>query len=189
MNLKTFVKVNSITNLSDARYCAGMGVNQLGFCEDPEDKNYVSKATIDEITGWISGVEIVSEINNKNITTTTELVETCSLHNISAEKKVSIKLTIEEAEKNIEDLQKLSNLAYVMVIDNGNIDESKLNRINLLSSQLPIVVGFGITAENVNSIIEASQIKGIALSGTDEIRPGFKDYNELGDILEAIEVD
>ena len=29
--LKTQVKVSSITNLSDARYCAGMGVDLLGF--------------------------------------------------------------------------------------------------------------------------------------------------------------
>ena len=31
MPLKTIVKVGSITNLSDARYCAGMGVEMLGF--------------------------------------------------------------------------------------------------------------------------------------------------------------
>jgi phosphoribosylanthranilate isomerase len=31
MPLKTFVKVGCITNLSDARYCAGMGVDMLGF--------------------------------------------------------------------------------------------------------------------------------------------------------------
>ena len=29
MPLKTFVKVGNITNLSDARYCAGMGVDML----------------------------------------------------------------------------------------------------------------------------------------------------------------
>ncbi len=32
MALKTIVKVGNITNLSDARYCAVMGVDMLGFC-------------------------------------------------------------------------------------------------------------------------------------------------------------
>ena len=32
--LKTLIKVSNINNLSDARYCAGMGVEMLGFSMD-----------------------------------------------------------------------------------------------------------------------------------------------------------
>lgn len=39
MALKTFVKISGVNNLSDARYCAGMGVNQLGF--NIEDKHLI----------------------------------------------------------------------------------------------------------------------------------------------------
>ncbi|MFT7424854.1 MAG: phosphoribosylanthranilate isomerase, partial [Algoriphagus sp.] len=31
MALRTFVKINGITNLTDARYCSGMYVDLLGF--------------------------------------------------------------------------------------------------------------------------------------------------------------
>ena len=57
--LKTKVKVSAIENLSDARYCAGMGVEWLGFSmtDVPLDK-------FNEIRNWLSGVQIVGEAFN-----------------------------------------------------------------------------------------------------------------------------
>ena len=53
--LKTKVKVSSIENLSDARYCAGMGVEWLGFpLAMPVEK-------LEEIRNWLAGVQIVGE--------------------------------------------------------------------------------------------------------------------------------
>ncbi|MFT6971874.1 MAG: phosphoribosylanthranilate isomerase, partial [Roseivirga sp.] len=63
MALKTFVKVSGINNLSDARYCAGMGVNQVGFEIEEGSPNYVDQQSFKEIKGWLSGVEFVGEIN------------------------------------------------------------------------------------------------------------------------------
>ena len=60
MSLKTFVKVGNITNLTDARYCAGMGVNQLGF--NVEDPNFTVEK-FKEITGWLEGIEYVAEFD------------------------------------------------------------------------------------------------------------------------------
>ncbi|MFM1835376.1 MAG: hypothetical protein RJA04_63, partial [Bacteroidota bacterium] len=48
--LKTLVKVSAITNLSDARYCAGMGVDLLGF---PLGKISIDQFT--EIRNWLAG--------------------------------------------------------------------------------------------------------------------------------------
>src|SRR5688572_3598128 len=62
MPLKTLVKVGSITNLSDARYCAGMGVEMLGFATIQGQKNYLSPIKFQEIRGWITGPLIVAEV-------------------------------------------------------------------------------------------------------------------------------
>ena len=62
MPLRTFVKVGNITNLSDARYCAGMGVDMMGFCIDPENKNFVNPESFQEITKWVSLPHFVGEI-------------------------------------------------------------------------------------------------------------------------------
>lgn len=57
MSLKTKVKAGNITNLHDARYCAGMGVDWLGFRADTVDA-----VTFKEITNWVSGPQFVLEL-------------------------------------------------------------------------------------------------------------------------------
>ena len=64
MALKTIVKVGSITNLSDARYCAGMGVEMLGFAFDPSHGYYLQAIQFNEIIKWVSGVTIVGELGD-----------------------------------------------------------------------------------------------------------------------------
>jgi phosphoribosylanthranilate isomerase len=62
MPLKTIVKVGNISNLSDARYCAGMGVDMLGFRVIDGLPGYIAPQAFQEIRGWISGPKVVAEI-------------------------------------------------------------------------------------------------------------------------------
>ena len=62
MALRTFVKVGNVTNLTDARYCAGMGVDLLGFPAIENTANYMAPKTFQEIRGWITGPQIVAEV-------------------------------------------------------------------------------------------------------------------------------
>lgn len=54
MPLKTLVKVGKITNLSDARYCAGMNVDMLGFVTVESRENYLPVKDYQDIRGWVS---------------------------------------------------------------------------------------------------------------------------------------
>ena len=54
--LRTKVKISAVTNLSDARYCAGMGVEWIGFSMDT-----VPAEKYGEIRGWLAGVQVVGE--------------------------------------------------------------------------------------------------------------------------------
>ena len=56
------------------------------------------------------------------------------------------------------------------------------------AADFPLILACCITENNVHRIID-SGVKGIGLKGGDEIRPGYKNFDELADILEAIEVD
>ncbi|MEY3451559.1 MAG: hypothetical protein RL711_1385, partial [Bacteroidota bacterium] len=67
MKLKTLVKVGNISNLTDARYSAGMGVDMIGFSLDEDDPAYLTIDEINAITGWISGVKLVGETKEFNI--------------------------------------------------------------------------------------------------------------------------
>lgn len=190
MELKTFVKINSVTNLSDARYCASMGVNQIGFCLNSGRENYITPETLKEITQWISGVEIVSEIDNYEESLLTEVVEISSLDSIEYfnNVKLIVRLNINEAEVNIQQLKQLLNLDYLLLVSDNEKEDLQIDRINQLSKQVPLVLGYGFNAHTINTLLEKVDIKGIALTGSDEIRPGFKDYDQLADVLEAIEI-
>ena len=59
-----------------------------------------------------------------------------------------------------------------------------------LVCEMPVVLTKGITAETVNHQLDNNiSLKGIGLQGGNEIRPGFKDFDTLADILEAVEID
>jgi len=67
MSLKTFVKISNISNLSDARYCAGMMVDVLGFNIDPKSESQVSAEDFTEIAEWVAGVQFAGEFSEASI--------------------------------------------------------------------------------------------------------------------------
>lgn len=61
MNYPFLLKFSSITNLSDARYAAGMWADFIGFNFDPSAVNYIEPNKAKTIIGWINGPTIVGE--------------------------------------------------------------------------------------------------------------------------------
>ncbi len=61
MALAARVKVSGIKDLSNARYCAGMGVYMLGF-----DVAEITATQLHEIRNWLSGVLIVVETHQQD---------------------------------------------------------------------------------------------------------------------------
>src|SRR5262245_653905 len=64
---RPLIYVRRITNLSDGRYCAGMGVNMLGFVINAGHHDYVSPQQYQEMSGWIAGPERVAELVNEEV--------------------------------------------------------------------------------------------------------------------------
>lgn len=182
MGLKTFVKINGVNNLSDARYCAGMGVDLIGF-----DAARVTTETFEEITGWVSGVGFVVEADD-NIDTSqykADYVEVFD-HSLVAKitgKKVILSTPIDQIPKD------LDNIEYLIITGSGEINANMIEHIKEIAKTTKVLISFGITADNVTQLLEDTQAFGIAISAGDEIRPGYKDYDELADILEELEID
>lgn len=194
MSLKTFVKVGHISNLSDARYCAGMGVNLLGFNFDGKDS--ISMETFREMTGWLSGVEYVAEFSGKNIEGMTSIVEEDEINYVQVSDHTLIQplaqfkpviLTCDI--HRLSSLPKPLNVAYLIIegIETYPFSKEIRDQINILGESISILLSTGIAPENVESIQTELAIKGIAMKGSSEIRPGYKDYDELADILEILE--
>ena len=53
----------------------------------------------------------------------------------------------------------------------------------------PMFLARNIEVDDLDNVLGHPCISGITLFGTSEIRPGYKDYDEIADILEALEED
>ncbi|MFA0963907.1 phosphoribosylanthranilate isomerase [Roseivirga sp. BDSF3-8] len=206
MALKTFVKISGVTNLSDARYCAGMMVNMIGFDLDPDSKQFTAPEKFAEITEWLSGVELVGEFNQMDVDSIRETGEAYRLDAIQTSSvevaphlvkattlPVIFKLDVSQMEDPAEMrpiIEKIGNaVAFTLIESEGEEKGEAWMKASLdVSEHFPVVLGIGVTASNVSDLTN-SNLKGISLRGGEEIKPGLKDFDELADILEALEVD
>lgn len=204
MALKTFVMVSNISGLSDARYCAGMGVNVLGF--DLDGVQAIPLKQLSDITEWIAGVDLCGRFVESNADDIKQILQDATLSYLQVDDPdlatelqqidhlKQLVYTVESATEipNMEAfLRDNSDLvdSFVVECDQPDLtDKAKAEAIRL-STTYSIVLGFGFDATNVNDLIDNTQLKGIALKGSEETQPGFKDYGEIMDILEAIEED
>lgn len=183
MPLKTLVKVGSITNLSDARYCAGMGVDFLGFRVIDGQENYLSSKKYQEIRGWVTGPQTVAEIYG--------LKDTGELNAILEEYKPDY------LEMGLEELTLFTScpLPVILSLHETAVEALPFDPAYLLlkgpgetKHEFPILLEIR-SLDDMHSALANSLIGGIALNGSSEIRPGLKNYESLAEILEHLETD
>lgn len=201
MALKTFVKISNINNLSDARYCAGMMVDILGFNIDPNSPSNVAEGDFAEITEWVAGVKFAGEFHDASIsqiknTIKNYAVDYIEISNLDIVEKVGLlgkPIIFRLSVNSEEDLSKMkSTLSYldelaklVMVQSNDqNLFDQIDAQIGYYNGNLKLMKGYGII-ENES----LGNFPGLALEATEEDRPGFKDYGQIMDVLELIEED
>lgn len=192
MALRTSVKVGCISNLSDARYCAGMGVELLGFRTVEGQDHYVNPTQYQEIRGWFSGPKIVAELYG--ITTVDQLESVLrdyqpdllelSIHDLTKLDRLPIDtiLSTTYSEYQIHK-QTVSNhkdqIAYLLLPDDTSVE------------QLTELAGeFGILLQQTDSFsvnLLDLPIQGIALEGSLEEKPGLKSYEQLANVLEMLD--
>ncbi len=205
MALKTFVKFNSITNLTDARYGAGMYVNLLGFDLDKTSENFISPASFGEITGWVSGVDFVGEFTHES---NPDLLETLKeypsitwieydrieelkaffVSDYSLIYKISLAEIRHLQPEMVNLLSESGVLLHVFAQDNA-LSEDDLTAIKKLTGHCKVILGAGITATNVLDLMDETGVFGISLTGGEELQPGLKDLDELAEILEELETE
>ena len=204
MALKTKVKINRITNLTDARYCSGMYVDILGFCLEEGSAQYVSPTQFQEITGWISGIDYAGEFSDLDAYSIEKLLaDYPSLTWIESEdldtlvqlkplgKNLIYRVKLEELEPLLSKIELLQEHEITLLVTSSNesitIDNESI--INNFSNQLKLFLGAGITPANANSLCELPGLYGFALDGGDEIKPGLRDFDQLAAILESLELE
>ena len=156
MALKTKVKINRITNLTDARYCSGMYVDILGFCLEKGSPHFVSPTQFQEITGWISGIDYAAEFAEEDAYTIERTlaeypgitwIESGDLETLvqlnSLGKKLIYRVKIEELDTLLPktDLLREHEITLHLTSINKSLSIDNEFIINKLSSQLNLFLG------------------------------------------------
>lgn len=198
MQLKTRVKVGEVTNLSDARYCAGMGVEYIGFNLDIDGERSIDATSFTAITQWLEGITTVGEFKSSDVKHILEQVDKHNLTSIEIgdvellgqlkgiDLKIFLRLdkTLDQIQIN-EHCNQLTGEVEAFIVDSP----LSWDGISELSTKFPIITCHNLEVNSLEDNISKSSIYGISLKGGDEERPGFKSFDELADILEVLEID
>tara|TARA_X000000368_G_scaffold154593_2_gene121858 strand:- start:1229 stop:1834 length:606 start_codon:yes stop_codon:yes gene_type:complete len=198
MSLKYFVHVSSINNLSDARYCSGMMVNSLGFDLDKESKTKLPLENINEICKWVNGVDFVGEFNNSQSNYINQVINELDFNYISVNISNSIKSIDFDHQKIIIVLPQPNLISprtnnylrdnfpesRTLIID--NLTKDSISKLELLTDNYEIIINPLETINITKSILNKFDL-GLLLKGSQEIKPGYKDYDSISDYLDAID--
>lgn len=191
MALKALVKVGNITNLSDARYCAGMGVELLGFVVIDDRENFINAKTYQEIRGWLSGVSVVAEAYGLTSSLSAAILENyvpdfielsaTDLAHLPGENETPLIVSVNNQDDVVRTALWKNKIAYLL------LDPSLVTKdfIATLAGEYAVLVK-GDTSKTLE-LLDQLPIKGITLLGSDEIKPGLKDYDHLSAVLEQLE--
>jgi len=182
--LKTKVKVGSVTNLSEARYCSGMGVDFLSF-----PVSIVDPKTYQEITGWVAGPKFGIETDaysEKLAEYAADFVQT----NIESLSQVQQNMIVtlpcnrwaREKDKLIASKNKILFLEFTLTA----LDPETSSVIREACSEFEIFIKFSGN-HSLEQLLELP-IAGISLEGSAEVRAGLKEY-PLAEVLEKLEVE
>lgn len=186
MPLKTFVKVGTITNLNDARYCAGMGVDLLGFNVIKGHRDYVSPDLFQDIRGWIAGPGVVAELYGA--TGPIDLRE------------IMASYSPDYLEMTIDQFRALANEITLPCIVSGagkepfpeNLKQVAIALVDTPDREWNAAHRILQKVERIDQLETAlthSRVSGIALNGSPEEKAGTKTHDALPDVLEALETD
>jgi phosphoribosylanthranilate isomerase len=188
--LKVKVKVGNITNLSDARYCAGMSVDMLGFPFD--GPNAIDPKKFKEITDWVAGPEFVLEILGQ-VQLPEEYkvayfeIDASQLESINTAAKLIVRMKLEDWPQLGADCRRHKDQIDYILLD-VNLATADKMLITQIAGEFPVLVGYHFNEGQLAEVLQLPVV-GIALNGSTEAQPGLKDYSQLSEILEALEVE
>ena len=208
--MKTNLKIGNITNLSDARYAAGIGAGFAGFCLDKNKEGALSVAKLKEITGWLDGPCLVGEWGECEPSEIAEIVEgagldyvqlnICNESYIRALQRTSIiqNIYIDDYEHAADIIKIIDNLQFgvnhfMLSFRDYTKQDTYLKSgshkllITEFCRDYPVWLNFDFSAGNILLIIEEYKPFGINLNGSPEERTGEKDFDYFNSLIDLLE--
>lgn len=194
--LQTKVILSRVTNLSDARYASGMGVDYIGFSINPENSQYVTTEQAKTISDWLSGVSIIADIGDS---VTTDMAEYAAAYIQTSNASLINELDQPILALDVNDVN-INDVINTMATSSANVSFFILNVESELMSALqpqlkelcrkyPIYISAEFDSQNLAFVLRDIKPTGIVLMGSIEEKPGFSSYDGIADILEQLEVE
>ena len=179
-----------ISNLTDARYFAAWGVDMMCYNIDPDTEGSLSIPQFKEITEWVEGPMTGIKISGLAIP------ESLSDEGIGI-KNVIISPFIDKSDlpTTIENVYRICTLdegwqdddKLVLTLSKAvdQLSEAEVGAIKTISTDKEVYLDGIFKASDLENI-ESFGVMGIILKGGDEEKVGYKSFDELDEVLEAL---
>ncbi|MBS1557238.1 MAG: hypothetical protein JST69_00810 [Bacteroidetes bacterium] len=185
--LKTKVKVSNITNLSEARYCAGMGVDYLSF-----PVPLVSLEVYREIASWVTGPQFGIEIDADHIPLLNDYpfdfieIASSDILSVPFTSEKFIRIQTKDWPQQRAAIRHLKNTNVIVELAVSSPDEATIQFIKNVATEFNIFIKIENNAW-LSTLLQLP-VAGFSLEGNHESKPGLKEY-PLSEILEQLDVD
>ena len=211
--LRTKILAGSLTNLTDARYFAAMGVEWIGFNLNPGDDTFLSPVQVQAIKEWVEGPAIIGEFNLQSAAEIQQLItdltldavqlgpftELDTLLAIDTQVPVIKEVIIEQATTRsqlADTLQTFAPHVQYFLLDlaknqwtlEGLESHATINwaYIQQLCERYPILLHLGFPVDQIIDLLEDLEPAGLKVLGGAEEKVGYKSYEDLDELLEAL---
>lgn len=201
------VKICGLTNLEDARFCAGAGADFLGFIQYPKSPRYVAPETAKEIIAWMYGPEPVGVFVNEDVATVNRTAEAAgfALVQLHGNEPPALCAQIERPvikafrirpgatadHLRAQMAPYRAHVAYFLLDTHhptrwgGTGETFDWHHARALAADFPILLAGGLNTANVEDAVRQVRPLGVDLSSSLEAAPGKKDFDKLNAFFET----
>lgn len=210
---RPLVKICGLTTLEDARFCAGLGADYLGFIQHPESPRYVAPEAAREMLSWIYGAKGVGVFVNRTAAEVNAACETAGfavaqLHGDEPPEVVeAVTVPVIKALRVMHDasveqlrgaLEPYRGKVFGFLLDThstslwGGTGESFNWRLarelsaELAGEDVPLFLAGGLTPANVAEAVVTMRPSGVDVSSGLESAPGVKDFETVAAFFDAL---
>ena len=190
--------IRGINNLSDARYCAGMGADKLTFVLDPSLPGHLDTKAVKELAGWIAGVELIGEFDQLSAHEINAIAAECSLDAVLlrtlrtdeelAELAPPIYLELTTDSAALPHQLPTSPIGFVLELTLVETPET-LAALQRISTQNPLWLGPGLHPDRALTLATSLPLAGLVFPSGNEVKPGLRDFDQLEAVFEALEIE
>jgi phosphoribosylanthranilate isomerase len=190
--------IRGINNLSDARYCAGMGADKLTFVLDPALPGHLDTKTVKELAGWVAGVELIGEFDQLTAPEINAIAAECALDAVLLRRprpadelaEIAPPVYVELAAEFVAADYSLPASVVGLVLELPTTAESAtLAAARALAFRRPLWVGPGLHPQRARDLASQLPLAGLVFPAGDEVKPGLRDFDQLEAVFEALETE